>query len=97
VLVEALEALARLLVAVGRPGAGALLDFSSTVRAAIHQPGAPTEQGDLDTTRARANTAGHDPARPFLSPPAARERALSLSREIADQPLPPSERQLTGE
>ena len=97
VLVEALEALARLLVAVGRPGAGALLDFSSAVRAAIHQPGAPTEQGDLDTTRARANTAGRDPAGPFLSPPAARKRALSLSREIADQPLPPSERRLTGE
>ena len=51
VLVEALEALARLLVAAGRPGAVALLDFSSAVRAAIHQPPAPTEQGDLDMPR----------------------------------------------
>ncbi len=97
VLVEALEALARLLVAVGRPGAGALLDFSSAVRASIHQPEAPTEQGDLDTTRAGASTAGGDPAGPLLSPPQARTRALSLSREVADQPPPPSERRLTGE
>ncbi len=92
VLVEALEALARLVVAVGRPGAGDLLDFSSAVRTAIHQPAAPTEQGDLDATRARAGLAGRHRAGPLLSPAAARQRALSLSREIADQPLPPGER-----
>jgi tetratricopeptide (TPR) repeat protein len=97
VLVEALEALARLLVAVGRPGAGALLDFSSAVRAAIHQPAAPTEQGDLDATRARTSAAGHDRAGPVESPGAARKRALSLSREIAEQALPPSDSRLTGE
>ena len=97
VLVEALEALARLVVAVGRPGAEALLDFSSAVRAAICQPAAPTEQGDLDATRARNATAAGDLAGPVLSPKAAREHALLLAREIADQPLPPSERRLTGE
>jgi tetratricopeptide (TPR) repeat protein len=97
VLVEALEALARLLVAAGRPGVAALLDFSSAVRTAIHQPPAPTEQGDLDATRARSITEPHDPAAPILSPAAAREHALALAREIADQPLPPSERRLTGE
>jgi hypothetical protein len=97
VLVEALEALARLVVAVGRPGADALLDFSSAVRAAIHQPAAPTEQGDLDATRARTSAAGHDRAGPVESPGAARKRALSLSREIAEQALPPSDSRLTGE
>ena len=97
VLVEALEALARLLVAAGRPGVDALLDFSSAVRTAIHQPPAPTEQGDLDATRARNITEPHDPDAPVLSPAAAREHALALARKIADQRLPPSERRLTGE
>jgi tetratricopeptide (TPR) repeat protein len=97
VLVEALEALARLLVAVGRPGADALLDFSSAVRTAIHQPAAPTEQGDLDATRARTSAAGQARLDPVLSPAAARQRALSVSRDIAGQALPLSERRLTGE
>ncbi len=68
VLVEALEALARLVVAVGRPEADALLDFSSEVRTAIHQPAAPTEQGDLDATRARHTTSGPRSARPGSKP-----------------------------
>ena len=68
VLVEALEALARLVVAVGRPGADALLDFSSAVRTAIHQPAAPTEQGDLDATRAAQPVGGPQSGRPGLKP-----------------------------
>jgi predicted ATPase len=97
VLVEALEALARLVVAVGRPGALALLDFCSAVRTAIHQPPAPTEQGDLDTTRAREATAAHERTSLVPSAQAPREHAILLAREIAVQPLPPSERRLTGD
>jgi DNA-binding SARP family transcriptional activator/predicted ATPase len=54
VLVDALEAVARLLVVVGETGAGQLLDDAAALRADIHQPISPTERADVDTTRARA-------------------------------------------
>ena len=63
-LVDALEAAARLLVAAHgddvpsqagsrRPTAAALLAMSAMVRSEIHQPIAPTEAADLAWTRAR--------------------------------------------
>ena len=57
VLVEALEALARLLVAVGRPGAGALLDFSSAVRE-------PSTNRGRRPSRATSTPPGPVPTRP---------------------------------
>jgi DNA-binding SARP family transcriptional activator/predicted ATPase len=54
VLVDALEAVARLLVVVGTAGAGQLLDDTAALRADIRQPVSPTERADVDTTRARA-------------------------------------------
>ncbi len=52
VLVECLEAVARLLVATNRPGSRRLLDAANRVRTAIRQPVPPTEAGDLEWTEA---------------------------------------------
>jgi len=64
VLVEALEASARLLVAGDRAGAGPLLDCAAAIRCDIHQPVAPTEADDLDATRTRIliSAKGHSAA-----------------------------------
>ena len=84
VLAEALEAAARLLVAVDRPGAMSLLDSASAIREAIQQPVAPTEAVDLQTTLLRAETvdgrafASHSP----LDPAAALALAVTYVREI---------------
>ncbi len=53
VLVDALEATARFLATTQRPGVGPLLATAAEIRAAIHQPPAPTEAGDLEWTRSR--------------------------------------------
>ena len=50
VLAEALEAAARLLVGTDPGVAGRLLAAAAAIRAAIRQPVAPTEVGDLDWT-----------------------------------------------
>jgi predicted ATPase/DNA-binding SARP family transcriptional activator len=53
VLVDILEAVARLMVAVERPGAGDVLDSATAIRAQIDQPASPTETVDMEGTRAR--------------------------------------------
>ncbi len=101
VLAEALEAVARLLVAVGRPGAGVVLDLSAQIRAAIHQPPAPTEKSDLDATRARSAGTGYEPADGLLnmtlSPTAVRKRVVAIAREIAERSLSQGHRRRAGE
>ncbi len=59
VLVDALETVARLVVAVGETGAGQILDDAAALRADIHQPVSPTERADVDATRARAGAERH--------------------------------------
>ena len=54
VLVEALEAAARLLAVTDQRGVGPLLAAAAELRRAIRQPVAPTESGDLAWTRSRA-------------------------------------------
>jgi hypothetical protein len=92
---------ARLLVAVGRPGAGVLLDISAQIRAAIHQPPAPTEKSDLDATRARSGEAGYEPAdgslNLTLSATAVRKRVVVMAREFAERSHSQSERRRAGE
>jgi predicted ATPase/tetratricopeptide (TPR) repeat protein len=61
VLVEALEAVARLLVSVDQIGSAQLLATAGEIRAAIRQPVAPTEAADGDWT-ARAGRAEAQPA-----------------------------------
>jgi len=64
-LVEAIEAIARLIVADGLPGAGELLDCSAAIRSEIDQPVAPTELYDLETTLARSRLDGDDHGPPL--------------------------------
>ena len=89
VLVEGLEAVARLLAATSRTGSGRLLDAASRIRAAIHQPVAPTEVNDLEWTLARS-TALDEPGSPpdgdpppELDPTAAHALALGHARNAA--------------
>jgi hypothetical protein len=86
VLVDAAEAAGRLLVAVGRPGAAVLLDCSAAIRSDIHQPVAPTELGDLETTLARSRQADddHEAGRPLDPGDVAglHARILQLTGEI---------------
>ena len=93
VLVEALETVARLLVAVGRPGSSELLGVAADTRAAIHQPVPPTELADLDATTAggilldeqaragRTDLAGGTEADP-LSSARAYGLAVAYAREL---------------
>ena len=84
VLVEALEAIARLVVAVGAPGADTLLASAAGIRSAIRQPVPPTESSDLERTRvAAASLAGsrRPPDNP-LDPAATRALAAAYAREI---------------
>ena len=89
VLVECLEAVARLLVATGRTGSGSLLASASRIRAEIRQPIAPTEVGDLEWTVARSAVVdapgtlpdGDQP--PDLDPTRAHARAIGLVRDAA--------------
>ena len=89
VLVECLEAVARLLVATGRTGSGSLLASASRIRAEIRQPIAPTEVGDLEWTVARSAALdapgalpdGDQP--PDLDPTGAHARAIGLVRDAA--------------
>jgi predicted ATPase/DNA-binding SARP family transcriptional activator len=93
VLVEALEAVARLLVAVGRPGPQALLASAAKIRSAIRQPVPPTESPDLARTLVAATTL-HDPDRLLegaVEPAAAQALAAGYAREIL-RPVPPPPR-----
>ena len=89
VLVECLEAVARLLVATSRTGSGSLLASAGRIRADIRQPVAPTEVNDLEWTLARGATVdgprspleGDVP--PGLDPAAAQALALGHARDAA--------------
>ena len=89
VLVECLEAVARLLVASGRTGSGRLLTAASRIRAEIRQPVAPTEVNDLEWTLARGTAVDGPGAppdgdpRPELDPAAAHALALGHARDAA--------------
>lgn len=90
VLVEILEAVARLLVTLGRSGSGLLLASAAAIRATIRQPVAPTEVADRDWTaaegraidRASGPLAGSDPDL-VLSPVAAYSQAETAARDAA--------------
>ncbi len=89
VLVECLEAVARLLVAASRTGSGRLLASASRIRAAIRQPVAPTEVSDLEWTLARSAPLDEPSAPPDGDPPpeldpaAAHALALGYARDAA--------------
>jgi hypothetical protein len=88
VLVDALEAVARLLVAIGETGAGQLLDDAAAVRADIHQPVSPTERADVDGTRLRAGAERRvDEGRTDAA--AVYATALHCLYKAADQPEAP--------
>jgi hypothetical protein len=67
VLVEGLEAVARLLVATGRPGSGQLLATAAEIRLSIRQPVAPTEAADLQWTEEHGRPLDRGPAGPAAS------------------------------
>jgi predicted ATPase/DNA-binding SARP family transcriptional activator len=97
VLVEGLEAAARLVAVAEQPGAAALLTAASEIRREIHQPVAPTEAGDLDWTWAhRAATDRVDGAHAGLGgvlDAAAAHRAASRHvMDAAGAAVPPSPR-----
>ena len=94
VLVEILEAVARLIVTLGRPGSGRLLASATAIRTTIRQPVPPTEAADRDWTAAEGGAidraAGLTPgseALPVLSPAAAHGQAETVAREAA-RPYP---------
>lgn len=89
VLVECLEAVARLLAVTNGTGSGRLLASASRIRAAIRQPVAPTEVNDLEWTLARG-TAVDGPGSPpdgdpppELDPTAAHALAIGHARDAA--------------
>ncbi len=90
VLVEALEATGRLLVALNRPGSGAMLAAADAIRRVIRQPVAPTESADRDWTQAHgalldrpASNPKGGPAPIILDAPAAHQLAEQYAREAA--------------
>ena len=103
VLVDGLEAVARLLIATGRTGSGRLLASANRIRIAIRQPVAPTEAGDLEWTLARSATmdepdsAHDDDPAPELDATAAHALAIGHARDAA-RPLaaPPGRRRAKG-
>ena len=80
VLVEALEAVARSLVIVGRPGVEPLLASAAAIRSAIRQPVPPTESADLEWTMASAGADGSTDG--ALEPAAAQALATAYAREL---------------
>ncbi len=92
VLVEALEALARLVVAVGRPGAGALLDFSSSGPSSHPPTGGADRAG---RPRRHPGTRRHGRPRPGRSAPkpacSSKTRSVPVPRDC--RPTPAAERE----
>lgn len=78
VLVEALEAVARLLVATARPGSGQLLATAGEIRRAIRQPVAPTEAADREWTEEHGRPLDRGPAGSVSSADPAGEARGSL-------------------
>jgi predicted ATPase/DNA-binding SARP family transcriptional activator len=87
VLVEALEAAARLVVGVDPGLAGRLLAVAAAIRAEIRQPVAPTEAADLDWTLSAGRSAGAKSSQPVPGPPSpidaaeAQRLAIQSARE----------------
>jgi predicted ATPase/DNA-binding SARP family transcriptional activator len=77
VLVECLEAVARLLAATSRTGSGRLLDAANRIRIEIRQPVAPTEAGDLEWTLARSVTLDEPDSRRDRDPSAELDAAAA--------------------
>ena len=84
VLVEALEAVARLLVGTDPGLARRLLGAAAVIRAAIRQPVAPTEAGDLEWTLSASRSGEGSASRPLPGDgdpiEAAEARLLALDR-----------------
>ncbi len=93
VLVECIEAVARLLVVTNRPGSRRLLDAANGIRTAIRQPVAPTEADDLAWTLAQglaieeADQAPDGDLTIALDPAAAHALASQHARDAA-RPAP---------
>jgi tetratricopeptide (TPR) repeat protein len=87
VLVEAVEVVARLLAQAGRLGAAELLDAAAAIRADIRQPVPPTDQADIEATRARIAIPGATRGFPSRSATdvhrEARTALLEVSRRMA--------------
>jgi tetratricopeptide (TPR) repeat protein len=94
VLTEALEATARLLVALDRPGSLSLLASAGAIRTAIRQPVSATEATDLERTLLRAARLDTD-APVALDPAAALALATAYIREIP-KPAPVRMRRAKG-
>jgi DNA-binding SARP family transcriptional activator/predicted ATPase len=94
VLADALEATARLLVAVDRSGAKAILTSAGAIRVAIQQPVPPTEAADLDRTSLHAARVDVDEAE-ALDPAAALALAAAYLREVP-KPAPARIRHAKG-
>jgi tetratricopeptide (TPR) repeat protein len=82
VLVECLEAVARLLAATSRTGSGRLLDAANRIRIEIRQPVAPTEAGDLEWTLARSVTLDEPDSRRDRDPSAKLDAAAAHALAI---------------
>jgi len=93
VLVDGLEAVARLAVLTGTKGAPRLLDAAAAIRAAIHQPVAPTEAADVEAVRAqsrpRPDRRGAVAASP-LGPAAAHAAAMDIAQDHARRSAAPT-------
>ena len=94
VLAEVLEAIARLLVALDRPGARSLLASARAIRVAIQQPVPPTEAADLERTSLRATRLDDDAAE-ALDPVAASTLAIASIRDVP-RPAPVRMRRAKG-
>jgi hypothetical protein len=84
VLVECLEAVARLLAATSRTGSGRLLDAANRIRIEIRQPVAPTEAGDLEWTLARSVTLDEPDSRRDRDPSAELDAAAAHALALGD-------------
>jgi tetratricopeptide (TPR) repeat protein len=82
VLVDALEATARLLVALDRTGSSPLLVSAVAIRAAIPLPVPPTEAEDLARTQARALQLDGRSGAPALDPGGALSLAIASVRDV---------------
>jgi DNA-binding SARP family transcriptional activator/predicted ATPase len=91
VLVEAIEATARLLAATEHRETGTLLMQADAIRAEIGQPIAPTERDDLDAARkwSADDGGGKGAPRRVLEPEAVRAAALGLLGEVSRAPRRP--------
>lgn len=88
VVADGLEVAARLVVVADAGGAGDLIDAADAIRAAIHQPVAPTEAADVEAVRARLHARGEPTDRP--EPAEVLSTALGIARDLAGPARPPT-------